>query len=247
MDNNAIDQILSAVNGTYDDNENLAVIMRDLPHRAPQLHSINTSHTNSNDVSKLRVKKPSDPIQSVPSVDIISDESADLSCVGSQDRNCVGSQDRNCVGSQDRNCVGSQDRNYIRSSPFDSKEKHNEVNNISNRRDRMRERDQNNENNHHTFNKDDSHHTINKDDKQNIHSSNKSDDKDNILITQSSHLTNIMGYNIPTATIYFIIVLIVIAVGLYFLTAEKKNSIKNDNERHKRKDDPLSKDPQNDE
>lgn len=40
-------------------------------------------------------------------------------------------------------------------------------------------------------------------------------------VSVPSHLMNIFGYNIPVSTLYFIIVLVIIAVGLYFLTAKK--------------------------
>ena len=36
------------------------------------------------------------------------------------------------------------------------------------------------------------------------------------------HITKIMGYSIPTSTLYFLAVLVVIAVILYFLTKEKE-------------------------
>jgi uncharacterized membrane protein len=52
----------------------------------------------------------------------------------------------------------------------------------------------------------------------------------------TSHLTNIMGYNIPTTTIYFIAILVIIAVALYFLTAEKKKPIIPESEKGKRKE-----------
>lgn len=37
-----------------------------------------------------------------------------------------------------------------------------------------------------------------------------------------SHLTEVFGYCIPTATMYFIIILLIIAVALFFLTAPKQ-------------------------
>jgi hypothetical protein len=49
---------------------------------------------------------------------------------------------------------------------------------------------------------------------------------------QKSHMTSLMGYNIPTTTLYFIIVMCVIAIALYFLTAEKKK----DKDKQKKKE-----------
>jgi hypothetical protein len=54
------------------------------------------------------------------------------------------------------------------------------------------------------------------------------------------NMTSLMGYNIPTSTLYFIIVLIVIAVALYFLTAKKKDRTREkdrEKDREKEKDD----------
>ena len=50
---------------------------------------------------------------------------------------------------------------------------------------------------------------------------------------QKSHMTSLMGYNIPTSTLYFIIVMCVVATALYFLTAEKKKDKDKDKQKKK--------------
>ena len=62
----------------------------------------------------------------------------------------------------------------------------------------------------------------------------------------ASHLTSIMGYSIPTCTLYFIAVLVIIAIGLYFLTGEKKKPEKTDSPRHDQQGHDPRRDPRHD-
>lgn len=56
-----------------------------------------------------------------------------------------------------------------------------------------------------------------------VNSNNKVVQKSQTNNNQKSELvTNIFGCNVPTSTIYFVLVLSVIAVGLYFMTAKKR-------------------------
>lgn len=66
-------------------------------------------------------------------------------------------------------------------------------------------------------------------------SSNDNDEKISLIQTKS-HLTSIFGYFVPTTTLYFILVLVIMAVGLYFLTGEKKKDKDKDKEKEKEKD-----------
>jgi hypothetical protein len=52
------------------------------------------------------------------------------------------------------------------------------------------------------------------------------------------HMTSLMGYLIPTSTLYFILMLVVIAIAIYFLTTEKKpTNIDDEKDKDKKKKD----------
>jgi hypothetical protein len=63
----------------------------------------------------------------------------------------------------------------------------------------------------------------------------KAGTNESTIIVENSHLTSIMGYNIPTSTLYFIIVLVAIAVGLYFMTTDRKKDKEKDKNKIKEK------------
>ena len=50
----------------------------------------------------------------------------------------------------------------------------------------------------------------------------KTNKSDELKLCLKSKSTKIMGYSVPTSTLYFIIVLAIISIGLYFLTKPKK-------------------------
>ena len=196
MDNNAIDQILSAINGASDDKEDMAVFMRDLPHRVPSVRTADTalketaSQSNGNviksNANRLIVNRPSDPVGSISSAENISSDSDNAP-------NVIPSEfkSRHQLNNQSEKSLQTKVKT-IQSN----KSNKNKVTNMSLGDD---------------MDQDEQYNPI------------------DTKFAQCSHLTNIMGYNIPTSTLYFIIVMIIIAVGLYFLTSERKKPIKNEN------------------
>jgi hypothetical protein len=69
----------------------------------------------------------------------------------------------------------------------------------------------------------------------------KIDNSTELPITDSGagnpNMTSIFGYNIPSSTLYFIFVLIMIAIALYLLTGEKKKDKEIDKNRETRRED----------
>lgn len=210
MDNNAIDQILSAINGTNDDKEDLAVFMRDLPRRSPstrptsQSNFPNSKTTKSNTNSSV-INRPLDPVKSVSSTENMnnSDDVIELE----YQRSNSNQKDHEISHMQSSNM-----RHKPAKQTFKNKIIESEKNDSSLGQSNILENNSMND-------------------------PNELNNEQNAIVSQNSHLTNIMGYNIPTTTIYFIVILIVIAIGLYFLTAEKKQPIKNDHDKNKQKED----------
>lgn len=57
-----------------------------------------------------------------------------------------------------------------------------------------------------------------------------------LTMNDNSHLTCLFGYNIPTTTLYFILVLICIAVAFYFVTNKQKKKKDDENDENDKND-----------
>ena len=225
MDNIAIDQILSTVNGGDDD---MASLMRDLQHRVP---TVRRSHP---EINKSHVNRPNDPVNSVSSAENISN--SDSSCDANEMRR---EAPREVVRQPQKQKAPVQtsgapvhshapEKGQLKSAQKESRpnvapKKTVKINTGS---------DAGSQDDNGTDGADN-----NRDDDSNNGTVTTQNDKSNVgdgKVTLPSHLTSIFGYNIPTSTLYFIIVLVIIAVGLYFLTAERKKPNK-DGEKDKEK------------
>ncbi|VBB17882.1 hypothetical protein YASMINEVIRUS_345 [Yasminevirus sp. GU-2018] len=222
MDNIAIDQILSTVNGGDDD---MASLMRDLQHRVP------TVRRSQPEINKSHVNRPNDPVNSVSSAENISnsDSSADAIEVSrpAQVSRQVPNQTSNHIQRQKASVHVQAPQAPVVSSHAHPTEKVQSKNMYKDSRPNTAPKKSVKINTGSDTGSQDDDGTNGADgdvDGENgtIVTQTDKGSKDDNKVALPSHLTNIFGYNIPTSTLYFIIVLVIIAVGLYFLTAERK-------------------------
>ena len=198
MNNLDIDDILSAVNNINDD-DGIQNMLGGIRHRSCEI--VQNQVHSPNLYLKATVNRPEDPVGSVSSSDIGAhlNGSIVLGSDGSQKPADVKHmlQNINIVDGQ----IGRQ--NKIQKIPI--------MTNISTQI--AENSKQNNKKNIITTD-------VNK---------RESDCKDVMVISSSSqcdglktHMTSLLGYNIPTSTLYFIIVMTIITTTFYFLTAKKK-------------------------
>lgn len=244
MDHTTIDHIMSAVNDMNGNNEDMAYFTGVLPHRSPVTKNTNESFLsqsntrNENTRNDMRnhnkINHPADPVKSISSNDNYSNSSNDndffeitqpisrsthqsshklsqqlsqqLSQPSTHQSKQNSTQQSSHKSTQKFNTHDTRGRKIIRSDV----DNNSDMSNIPDG-DEMEATD-------------------------NIHVGNNAAVTNNNDTQQPTHLTNLFGYNIPTSTLYFIIVLVLIAVGLFFLTAEKKKPIKHDMDKKKKDD-----------
>jgi len=213
MDHTTIDHIMSAVNGMNGNNEDMAYFNRVLPHRSPITKNTNESflsqpNMRSDAHSHNKINQPVDPVKSISSNDNYSNSSNDNDFFEiTQPEHKTNSKINGPAKSR------RLDTHTVRGRKTTKVDVDNNSD-ISNVSDGTDVRD-------------------------NIvvpNNDNGTPNTDNNGTIQPAHLTNIFGYNIPTSTLYFIIILVLIAVGLFFLTAEKKKPVKHDSDKNKRKE-----------
>lgn len=194
-----IDEILSAVTN-MNNGDNVQNILSDLQHRTPSVQSVGTFRDNnssstreSKQIERQSINRPVDPATSASSSDDTVNEASDA---------FSGASDAK-MKQMLQSVSNAQSHRQIKTHKMASS------NNKGDTRERKGIK---------TFGTDEA-----VDELQQTQND-KAVGGDHVVPVdgQKSHMSSLLGYNIPTSTLYFIIVLVIIAVGLYFLTAEKK-------------------------
>lgn len=218
MNNFDIDDILSAVNNMNDGGESVQSILGDLHHRSPVVKTADSNPVGKNNNSsisgsKQTINRPVDPTKS------------------------ISSSDNNTSSLDDCDQKLPDMKPFTQNIPPGRNQRENltqmlHTKNIGNIGNASRGPRFNGSNQLIATKKKNSPIT-------DIGDNSQKQDPDTIIPTDDgkkslngSHMTSLLGYNIPTSTLYFITVMIIITISLYFLTAEKKK----DKDKEKKKD-----------
>lgn len=243
MDHTTIDHIMSAVNDMNGNNEDMAYFTGVLPHRSPATKNTNESflsqsnnrveNTRNNMHNHNKINHPVDPVKSISSNDNYSNSSNDndfFEMTQPTQRSFSKNNDNTKLQPTSHSKSHSKSHSTSRPVQQSTQQTTNNFNTHNARGRNIAKVDVDNTSDISNISNGVETETNNNAPTDNNGSTNSNDTQ------QPTHLTNLFGYNIPTSTLYFIIVLVLIAVGLFFLTAEKKKPIKHDLDK-KRKDD----------